>query len=102
MNIRDAIAFVLLGLILPVLFLAFTGSPGWLWAWVLAWIAFHLTAPTPEQKRNNDLRRQLSAEEASLAIAQRIHERMKADGLIREPGARTRIDDREVQYRWAR
>lgn len=35
---HDALCFLLLGLLFPALFLAFTGSPLWISMWVVAWI----------------------------------------------------------------
>lgn len=38
MTLRDAMCFLLLGTILPAVFLAVTGSPWWLVGWLFLWI----------------------------------------------------------------
>lgn len=38
MTLRDALCFLLLGLLLPALYLGFTGRPGALVAWLVLWI----------------------------------------------------------------
>lgn len=44
---RDVAAFLLLGALLPCLFLTFTGTPAALLAWCVAWIALQ-----PSEKRH--------------------------------------------------
>ena len=54
---------------------------------------FDVIDPAATEKALADIREREAAQDAALALERSWHARMVADGLIREPGSRTRVGD---------